>query len=254
MCGTKTQTVATQSSQATQAQNSTFGQGYTYDPNSMSMYQGLLPGMNNVLQNYMADPLKSGFFNKAFALSNNLIGQQGQTAQSNLLTSLGQRGLTANGIPALGMSMQQRIQRATSGQQAGNLTNLLLGYSQNQLKAAGMSQAFNPLVTGVQGASSSNGTSSSNSNSDSTTSTSGLGTWLPQMLSAGVGLASMFAGGGMGGGSSSGAGYGSGNNNVYAGGTGSQTSQMGVPYSPNFPSIGMAAPASYNPYLASFMR
>lgn len=248
MCGTNTKT--TSSSTASQSQNSAFSQNYGYDPQSMSTYQGLLPGIGNVLNNYMTDPLKSGFFNKAFALSNNLIGQQGQTAQSNLLKNLGQRGLTSGGnVPLFGMAQQGQIQRATSGQQGSNLTNLLLGYSQNQLKATGMAQSFNPLVTGVSGTGSSSGTSQQDSNS--LTSTSGLGTWLPQLLAAGIGgasgLAGMFGGNG---GTSSGAGYGTGNNNVYSGGTGGQTTQMGVPYQPSFPSI--PAPATPNAYLSGF--
>lgn len=248
MCDTNTKT--TSSSTASQTQNSAFSQNYGYDPQSMSTYQGLLPGISNVLNNYMTDPLKSGFFNKAFALSNNLIGQQGQTAQANLLTNLRQRGLTQGGnVPLFGMAQQGAIQRSTSGQQAGNLTNLLLGYSQNQLKATGMAQAFNPLVTGVSGTGNSSGTSQQDSNS--LTSTSGLGTWLPQLLSAGIGAAT-----GLGG---LGSLFGGGGGNQSPGPTGSGGYGPGGYQTTVFPGQpgytgGFSWPGQSNPYLSSFGR
>jgi hypothetical protein len=146
-----------------------------FAPAGMSAYNQLMPQAAGVYGQYMQDPFKSSFFQQMMGMGNAQIGQQGQTQTSNLLRNAQSMGGGAN--PYLQSLMAQQG-RATSGQQAGFMQNMLGNANQSRMWAAGNAAGFRPLQTGQ------------------TQQTSGLGTWLPQLIGAGLGVAAGAATGG----------------------------------------------------------
>jgi hypothetical protein len=75
-----------------------------------------------------------------------------------------------------------KLQRQQSANQAGGYNNLLLQASQLRQQALGQAGSYRPLQTGQT----------------QTQQQSGLGTWLPQLIGAGLGIAGGAMGGGAG--------------------------------------------------------
>ena len=156
-----------------------------FDPGSRGVFNALQPGIQGVLQQFMSDPLTASYFLKQLGMANQQISQLGQRNVGNLLANMRTGGFGGGNMNAFQQSALARTGRATSGMQSNAFNNLLMNANQMRLGATQQAQGYNPLVTG--------GTS------QSTERTSGLGTWLPQVIGAGLGMASGAMGGGAGG-------------------------------------------------------
>ena len=153
-----------------------------FDPGSRGVYNALQPGIQNVLQQFMSDPLTASYFLKQLGMANQQISQLGQRNVGNLLANMRTGGFGGGNMNAFQQSALARTGRATSGMQSNAFNNLLMNANQMRLGATQQAQGYNPLVTGQTGT--------------TTEKTSGLGTWLPTVLGAGLGIAAGFASGG----------------------------------------------------------
>lgn len=151
-----------------------------FDPASMDAYHQLLGKSSGVLQDYMSDPFKSTFFNQMLGMGQANIGQQNQTSLNQLTRNAQAMGGGGNSNPYLQSLMAQQG-RGASAQQSGLFGNLLNNANQSRMWATQQAAGFKPLQTG------------------STQQTSGLGSWLPQLIGAGLGVAGGIASGGISG-------------------------------------------------------
>lgn len=157
--GSKTQTTQTQSN--------------TYNPQSMNAFNSLQAPVSSTLLGYMQNPLQSGFFNARLQQSTNAANQLGQQNANALMQNLAASGFGGGNLNAFNQSMLAQNARATSANKAQGFIQNLLGQSQLQMQAAQGAMGYKPLQTG--------GTM------QSTQTTGGLGTWLPQLVGAGLG-------------------------------------------------------------------
>lgn len=150
-----------------------------FDPTSMNAFTSMQGGIASVLNDWMKNP----------GQIQNLLLQQGyrQNARvggrmnSNVLNNAVAGGWGGGNLPAFLQASIARNSRATSANNANTFLQTLLGTKQMQLTATGMAQNYRPLQTG----------------SKQVEQTSGLGTWLPQVIGAGLGMATglpMFGG------------------------------------------------------------
>ncbi len=151
----------------------------SYDPTSLNTYHGLQGGIGSTLSYFMTP---GRLQNAWMQQSNNAIGQIGNRMNSNTNSNLIAGGWGGGNQGAFQQAQLNRNMRATSNMQGNAFLNSLIQGSQLQLQATGMAQGYQPLQTG--------------STQDQTK--SGLGTWLPQLAGAGLGLGSSFLSGGIG--------------------------------------------------------
>jgi hypothetical protein len=150
-----------------------------YNPASMNAFNSLQPGIQAGLQEFSGDPLQQKGFNLQLQQGQNLINAVGLRNKSQLMSNMTAGGFTG-GTPGFLQSSLGRVARSQSNQSGVNFINTYLGARQQQLQSIGMSMGYKPLQTGQS----------------TTETTSGLGTWLPQVIGAGVSAAGAFATGG----------------------------------------------------------
>jgi hypothetical protein len=158
-----------------------------YDPSSLANYKGLTGAGSSLLQSFMSNPF--GNANYTQGLQNSMKGAQ--AGANNNMSVLQQMMKTSGMSGTAGQGFQQaqaaRMGRANQGMLANaNISNVQAAL-QRQLQATGMGMAFQPLLKGTSG------------NSQTTQTTGGLGTWLPQLIGAGLGMAGGAMTGGMSG-------------------------------------------------------
>ena len=140
------------------------------------------------LRQNVINPFGSDAFRQESSINQDNALNVGARNKSNVLNNAAAMGYSTNG--GLANSMLARAGRDTSSLQAQGFRGAVGNATARQMQSAGLLNSFQPLMTG------SNGTFSN------TQTTSGLGTWLPQLISAGAGAAmsaaTMGAGGGMG--------------------------------------------------------
>jgi hypothetical protein len=154
-----------------------------YAGNSLGNYNSWASQLMPMLQGMMSNPFGSPSFNMNLQQQTKAANALGQRTMQNSMQSFGSQGLgTTGGAMA---SLMSKMGRYGSNVQMQGYNNAFNQAQSNQWNAASLGSNFfgNPLVTG----------------NTSTEKTSGLGTWLPQLLSAGLG----FAGGALSGGASS---------------------------------------------------
>jgi hypothetical protein len=148
----------------------------TFDPTSMSTFNALQGGYRQNMQDFMNNPLQSSFFNTQMQMAN----AQNRYAFGGANRTMGQN-MAAGGFvgnaPAYMQSNLLRNQRGLSSANANSFNNLLLGANQLRFGATQGAGAYRPFQTGQT----------------QTQTQSGLGSWLPQVIGAGLGA----AGGGM---------------------------------------------------------
>lgn len=144
-----------------------------YSPTGTTAYNSLIPQSTSTLSDIQQNPLQSMFFQNLFGQAAKSIGTAGQAANKNIFGNLAASGMAGRSLPGYAASMLRANSRATSGQKAGAMTNLLNQAQALRYSAAGTGAAFQPLMTGSSG--------------NQTTTTSGLGTWLPQLAGAAIG-------------------------------------------------------------------
>jgi hypothetical protein len=164
----------------------------TYDPTSMNAFKTATGQVGTFTKNWLgASPDATPGFN---------MNYQSNLAQANAINGRNVRNVTSNALTLGGnpnsaatQAILARTARGASANQFGAYANAYSNALQQQNVAASMAAAYRPLQTG--------GTQ------NTTETTSGTGTWLPQVIGAGLGMATGFmnplskagaAGGGMG--------------------------------------------------------
>lgn len=161
--------------------NSTQTTTNAYNPAAMSQFNLLQPAIGaNLLRGMNSDALRNMFMQQA----NIGIGQIGNRMNSNLFANARTSGFQLNN-PFMQAALA-RNNRAIGGMQGNAFLNSL--FQSEDLKRAytGMAMGYQPLQTG----------GTTNAKSHSIEQTSGLGTWLPQVIGAGVSGAMGLATGG----------------------------------------------------------
>lgn len=169
-----------------QTQNQT--QAATFDPASLNAYHSLLAPAQSALTDYMQNPLQSTAFDQRNQLANQNAFALASRNKSNILANSGT--FASGNMPAYLQSALGRNSRALSATQSNSFLQNLLYADQTRQSATNSALGFRPLQTG--------GTSSGTMSGTQTQQTSGLGTWLPQLVGAGLGIAGTLAGGGIG--------------------------------------------------------
>jgi len=145
-----------------------------FDPQALSTYQGLQGGLGQLLQGYMNNPFGNPFFQTQQQLGTRQAQNLSGTSTSNLLRNMTASNMFGGASSPAGTEMLQNQGRANTGLQANlgflNPVQNALGL---QTWAGGLANQYRPLQTGQQ----------------TTQSTGGLGTWLPQVIGAGLGAA-----------------------------------------------------------------
>lgn len=161
------------STKNTQTQQSTFNQP------SMDTFNSFQPSFRNNMMDFMNDPLKSSFFNTQYQMAQKQNQASYGAGNSAMMQNLAAGGSVGN-VPAYMQSNLLRNQRALSGANSNSFNNLLLGANQLRFGATQNAGSYRPLQTG----------------STQTQQQSGLGSWLPQVAGAALGIAGGFATGG----------------------------------------------------------
>lgn len=192
---TKQQTTSSQQQTAQQSGSSQGGFQNIFDPASMARYQQAAgTGLAGWLD-FANNPLQSMFFQNMLGQGQKQIGLQGQSNMQNFLQNLRTAGLSGSSPFAIAQTAQ--MGRFNTGQQSNLFGNLLQQGIQTRMQALNNLQGFNPLQTGGTQQQSYTGKQSGQQTGQQTQQISGLGTWLPQLIQGGLGLASggLFGGG-----------------------------------------------------------
>ena len=153
-----------------------------FDPTSMSTYQGLQGQLGSMVSSYLSNPFSNPFFQTQSQMGTNQANSLGQTGISNATRNWNMSGLSTTN-PAF-LEMLQNQGRANTNLRANlGFLNPVQNAFTAQQNAAGLASQYRPLQTG--------GTQ--------TQTQSGLGTWLPQLVGAGLGIAGGAITGGLGG-------------------------------------------------------
>lgn len=146
----------------------------TYNQPSMNAFNSLQPNISSTWNDFLKNPGK--LQNLFMQQSNNATGQIGNRMNNNLFANARAGGFGGGNLPAFLQAGLARNSRAVGGMQANNFLNSMFQTQNLRLQAASGAQGYRPLQTGQ----------------NSTETTSGTGTWLPQVVGAGIGLASSF--------------------------------------------------------------
>lgn len=149
-----------------------------FDPTSMGTFQGFQPMINRNLTDFANDPMKSSFFNTQLQMAQGQNQSAFNTRNDQFLQNLRAGGNVGN-MPAYAQSELNSNMRGLSAANSNSFNNLLLGANQLRFGATSQMQGYRPLQTGQT----------------QTQQQSGLGTWLPQVLGAGLGIAGAAMGG-----------------------------------------------------------
>ena len=153
----------------------------------MAAMQQMTPAMSQAATGYMQNPFGNPFFQQQQQMGMGQARQLGGAQMQNVQGNMAASGIGQGGAAPFQQEMMQNQARANSGLQAQlgfmNPTNNALSMQQN---AMGLAAGYRPLQTGAT----------------TNQTTSGLGSWLPQVASAGMNaispLQSLFSGGGGG--------------------------------------------------------
>jgi len=179
---------------------------FQFAPGSVDLWTKNVQQWLPFAQGLYKNPFGNQMFQQENAIGQDQAAQIGQRNKSNILANANALGYSTSG--GLFNSMLQRAGRDTGMMQGQAFRGAISNANQRAMTGLGLSSSFQPLLTG------------SNSNFTQTQQTSGLGTWLPQVVGAGVGLASSFFGGKAAGGSAAvGSGGGDFLSNMFGNGT-----------------------------------
>jgi hypothetical protein len=160
----------------------------TYNQGSMNAFNALQPQVQNLLQQYMNNPnaVVSPFYDLATQAAQRQANVLGANMNANVTGNLAASGFGGTNLPAFLSSQIAANNRAASGMRSnaflqGQLGKAGAALGVQQMGLSGAS-AYRPLQTGGK----------------TTETQGGLGSWLPQLAGAGLGLAGMAFGGGAG--------------------------------------------------------
>lgn len=150
---------------------------YGYNPAGIGAYNSMIPGFGSTVNSYMMNPFSNPFFQTQQQMGYRTAQQQNQTNMSNISRNSFMSGLSPNN-PAMLEMMNNQMRAGTANSANLGFLNPVQNAFTAQQNAMGMAGSFRPLQT------------------SQTQTQSGLGSWLPQLLGAGLGMAgSIFSGG-----------------------------------------------------------
>jgi len=155
-----------------------------YDPSSLNLYKNLTKSGGNFLTGLINNPFGNPFYTMGLQQSVRGATQAGANNMNALTQRMKASGLS--GQAGAGWLQAQGAQTGRANQSMLSQANIanVMNAMNRQMGATGMGMSYSPLMTGE------------NSTGSSSTTKSGLGTWLPQLLGAGVsGLMAMGTGG-----------------------------------------------------------
>lgn len=163
----------------------TTDQSTKFDPSSKARYDQWGSSMLPQLQALFSNPFSSPFFNLNMQQQTKGATQVGGRNTMNALTNFQRSGMGGTSMGGGAMqSLLAGLGRSNSALQYQGFMNAANQAQGDRWNAASLgSSLFQPLTTGSKG----------------TQTTGGLGTWLPQLVGAGLGVASGFMGGAKGG-------------------------------------------------------
>lgn len=173
------------SKKTTSSTQGTQSTAFQFDPGSMAQYQQNLAAWGPQARAFATNPYGNQQFQEESAMGQDNAARMGSRNMANLRGNAAAMGYSTNG--GMFNSLLAQSGRATSGMQANAFRGAVGSANQRQMQSMGMLASFQPLMTG----------SNSNFSQNSQQQQSGLGTWLPQLIGAGVGAGvSAFTGGG----------------------------------------------------------
>jgi hypothetical protein len=145
-----------------------------FDPSAMGAYQGMMPAFGQNVAGWMQNPYASPAFQLSQQMGQRQAQNIGGAQMGNLLRNLQTSGLFGGGSASpAGLEMMQNQARANTGLGANlGFINPMQEALQRQMGAMNIASQFRPLQTGGK----------------TTESTGGLGTWLPQLAGAAMGM------------------------------------------------------------------
>ena len=150
-----------------------------YDPQSMGVFGGLNKTFGSAIQDEIQNPYSSMFFNQQLGMGNQAMQTQAASGNQAMLQRAQALGISPSS--PLFASMMSQQQRGNQSNQSNMFNNLLLQAGQLRQGAIGQAGAYRPLQTGQS----------------QVQTQSGLGTWLPQLAGAALGVGMGAATGGM---------------------------------------------------------
>ena len=176
----------------TQTTSGTNSSNLSFNPTAESMYNQLISGGGNVLSGYINNPFGNSAYTMGAQQSQAGAQQAGQNNMNSLMQNMKTSGLSGQG--GAGFKQAQMAQTGRANQSMSSQANIqnVMQALQRQMQASATGLSFSPQLTGQSGQFSQQQSSS------------GLGTWLPQLLGAGLSLGTMgsTAGASAGGGAS----------------------------------------------------
>lgn len=160
-----------------QQTNQSSSNSLNYDPTSLGNYNSLTGSGTSVLSGYMNNPFTNAMYTMGAGQSQKGAAQGGSNNMQALQQMMRTSGMSGTAGQGFQQAQASRMGRANQGMMAQANTSNVMGALQRQMQATGMGMSFNPLLKGTSG------------NSQSTQTTGGLGTWLPQLIGAGLGAA-----------------------------------------------------------------
>jgi hypothetical protein len=154
----------------------------TYDPGSMSAFNAFTPQVQaNWSQDMQLDPTKSSTYNLGLQKMQGAATTLAARNKENFFGNLVAGGYNGNNLSGIKQQGLMALGMGNSALSSGAFNQNFLNYDLMRRQTTAQAAGYKPLQTG--------GTQ--------TQTTSGVGTWLPQVIGAGVGAAAGFATGGM---------------------------------------------------------
>lgn len=146
-----------------------------FNPMAQGVYNNLVQGAGGILGGYMNNP----FGNPSYTMGAAQSQAGAQAAGNNNMQALNQSALTngLTGKSGAGFMAAQKAQTGRANQAMSSQANIqnIMQALQRQMSAAGTGLSFSPQLTGQTG------------NFSQQSSMGGLGSWLPQLMGAGLG-------------------------------------------------------------------
>lgn len=173
------------STKTTSTQNSS--NALQYDPASKNIYNQLTGSSSKQLLDMINNPFNNPLYSMGLGQSMKGAGAMGNNAMQSLMQNMKQGGFGGNSGNGFMAAQMGKMGRSNLTNRANANTGNVMNALQRQMQGTAMGMSFNPLLTGEKG------------NSNSSQTTGGLGTWLPQLIGAGLGMAGGAMTGGLSG-------------------------------------------------------
>lgn len=155
-----------------------------FNPIAQGVYNNLQQGAGSTLGVYINNPFGNAMYQMGASQTAKGAQTAGNTNMQALLQNMKAQGLGGQAGQGWLGAQQAQTGRANQAMAAGGNVQNVLAALQRQMAATGMGMSYSPQLTGQSG------------NFSQSSTQSGLGTWLPQLLGAGLsaGMGAMTGG------------------------------------------------------------